>query len=165
MLHFRRTFLPLASLALIALAVPTARAGEKPPACEQTQAAIDLRSCGHCRELKRILSEPGLSGVSFHVTPLRLGATVHITADNDDARLLVQEFVDEVWGDGARLVDERTCEFCRARRDKLAEILVDWNSDSSGTELVLISEDRSLARWALEDARSTQGWVLSSASN
>lgn len=165
MFRVRAKVLPLATSALILLAVaPGARAGDSQP-CEQTQAAIDLRSCGHCRDLKRLLSEPGLSGVSFEVTPLRLGATVHISADNDDARLLVQELVDRVWGEGASALDDHSCDFCRTRQAKLAEILVDWTATADGAQLVLISEDPALAQWALQDARSTQGWVLSSASN
>lgn len=159
-----RTLWPLAALALIALAPSASRAGDR-PACDQTQAAIDLRSCGHCRDLKRILSEPGLSGVSFEVTPLRLGATVRLSADDDEGRLIVQELIDQMWGDGANALDEHTCEYCRGRQEKLSRLLVDWNSTGDGTEVVLISQDRELAQWALDDARTTQGWVLSSASN
>jgi hypothetical protein len=157
--------LPLVLTTLLAMAMPIAARAEGGSPCEQTQAAIDLRSCGHCREVKRILSEPGLSAITFDVTGLRLGATVQIGAHDEEARLLALELVDQMWGESSHRMDEHTCEFCRSREEKLASMLVDWTSTDDGIQVVLISEDRTLAQWALKDARSTQGWVLSSASN
>jgi glutaredoxin len=154
-----------AALVLVAISLPLVTHAGDEPACKSTQAANDLRSCTHCREAKRILSDPGLSGVSFEVTSLRLGATVEISADSDEARLLVQELVAHMWGQGPAGADQAVCDYCRKRQVMLADVLVDWTATADGVQLVLISQDPELARWALQDARSTQGWVLSSAEN
>ncbi|RKZ15229.1 hypothetical protein DRQ53_09575 [bacterium] len=146
------------------LATTAVWAGDDAP-CKSTQATIELRSCGYCREIKDILSDPGLEEISFEVTPLRLGATVTIHAEGDDARLLMQEFVQIMWGDLDASGENHTCDYCMGRRVQLDEVLVDWTSDSDGLHLVLISEDPQLAEWALTDVRSAQGWVLGSAAN
>ena len=153
------------ALVLIALGLPVASHAGDVPACKSTQAAIELRSCDYCREVKRILSDPGLSGVSFEVTPLRLGATVVISADNDDARLLMQELVTHMWGPEPAGPDADVCDYCRNRQEMLVDLLVDWTATQDGVQLVLISQDTELAKWALQDARTTRGWVLSSAEN
>ena len=153
------------ALVLVAMILPLAAHAGGEPECKSTQAANDLRSCTHCREVKRILSDPELTGVSFEVTPLRLGATVTISADNDESRLLVQELVTHMWGQEPAGPDEPVCDFCRKRQLKLVDVLVDWTATADGIQLVLISQDPELAKWALQDARSTQGWVLSSVEN
>lgn len=154
-----------AALVLVAISMPLAAHAGDEPECKSTQAANDLRSCTHCRESKRILSDPGLSGVSFEVTPLRLGATVDISADSDEARLLVQEFVSHMWGQELADADDPVCDYCRKRQVLLVDVLVDWTVTTDGVQLVLISKDPDLAKWAIKDARSTQSWVLSSAEN
>ena len=153
------------ALVLVAICLPLAAPAGDTPECKSTQAANELRSCTHCREAKRILSDPGLAGVSFEVTPLRLGATVTISADSDESRLLVQELVAHMWGQEPAGPDEPLCDYCRKRDVMLVEVLVDWTATADGVQLVLISKDPDLAKWALKDARSTQGWVLSSAEN
>ena len=159
-----RSFLQ-AVLVLVAISLPLeARAGDS-VACKSTQAAIDLRSCVHCREIKQILGSPELTGVSFEVTPLQSGATVVISADNEESRLLVREFVTRMWGEEPAGADDPVCDYCRNRQAMLVDILVDWTDTADGVQLVLVSQDPELAKWALEDARTTQGWVLSSVEN
>lgn len=157
----------LTMLTTLTVLVPlTAVAGDgKSPVCASTQATIELRSCGYCREIKDILSDPDFAGVRFEVIPLRLGATVQISADTDEARVLMQEFVALMWGDGGAAYKDHACDYCSSRREHMTGLLVDWSSTSDGMELVLISEDPVLAQWALADARSTRGWVLGSASD
>ena len=151
-------------LVLVALGLPiTARGGDDP--CKSTQAADELRSCGYCREVKRILSDPAMEGVTFEVTGLRLGATVEMHAGSDEGRLLLQDLVDSMWGETAVDGDSHVCDYCSKRREKLAGVLVDWTSTPDGLEMVLISEDPKVAKWALKDARATQGWVLNSAAH
>lgn len=151
-------------LVLAALGLPiTAQGGDDP--CKSTQAADELRSCGYCREVKRILSDPAMEGVTFEVTELRVGATVEMHAVSDDGRLLLQDLVDSMWGEPTVDGGEHVCDYCSKRRAKLAGVLVDWTSTPQGVEMVLISEDPMVAKWALADARATQGWVLSSAAD
>jgi len=153
------------ALVLFAIGLPLVAYAGDDPECKSTQAANDLRSCSYCREVKHILGDPGLTGISFEVTPLQLGATVQISADSDESRLLVQEFVTHMWGQEPADPDEPVCDYCRKRQSMLVDVLVDWTATADGVQLVLISKDLDLAKWALQDARSTQGWVLSSAEN
>lgn len=162
---FQRSFCILVlALAGLGIASPGARAGDEAE-CRSTQAAIELRSCGYCRDVKKILSDPDLARVHFEVTPLRVGATVRITAETDEARLLMQEFVSLMWGAPDLENDLHACDYCEGRREHLGHLLVDWTATVDGLELVLISEEPALAQWALADARSTRGWVLGSASD
>ena len=149
-------------LVLLAGGIPAAAvAGD--PACASTQAANDLRSCDHCREVKRILSDPAFEGVRFEVTPLRLGATIRMEADQADAQILLQEFTARMWESSEVDETEHVCDYCRKRHAQLEHVLVDWTTTANGVQLVLISEEPKFAQWALADARDTQGWVLSSA--
>lgn len=153
----------LGCLAALALSgsLPARAADRK--VCESTQAAIELRSCPYCREVKRILSDPELAGIHFDVTDLRVGASVHISADNDASRLLMQEFVQQMWGATELDAGNHVCDFCAKRRAHLSSVTVDWAATSDGIEMVLITDDPALARWTQQDARVTQGWVLGSA--
>lgn len=160
----RRTHLILFATALVVGTPITAPAGDE-ALCESTQAANELRSCGTCREVKRILSDPELAGVSFEVTELRLGATIRMQAGSDDAQLLLQEFTTQMWGGNGVDVGEHVCDYCLKRRVSLEHVLVDWTATGDGVQLVLISEEPEFAKWALHDARETQSWVLSSAEN
>jgi len=151
---------------LVALAAPLGAAAGDSATCESTVVANELRSCPYCREVKRILSDPDIDQLtSFEVTGLKVGATVEIHAASDEARLLVQDFVRQMWGDGEIPEGQHVCDFCRERREKLAEVVVDWTLTDDGVTLVIVTRDAGLAEWALEDARSTQGWVLASVQN
>ena len=158
----RRTIPTLfAMLLLIGLPI-TAYAGDEAP-CKSTQAANELRSCDYCREIKRILSDPGMEGVDFQVTALKLGATVHMESTTDEGLLLLQDLVSSMWGETEVDDAAHVCDYCLKRREKLQHVLVDWTATNDGVQLVLISEEPSYAKWAVKDARATQGWVLSSA--
>jgi glutaredoxin len=149
-------------LVVTVLGLPVmAQGGDSP--CKSTQAANELRSCGYCREVKRILSDPALEGVTFEVTALRLGASVHMEAASDDARLLLQDFTMQMWGGSEVDEQEHVCDFCQKRRSKLEHVMVDWIATANGVELVLISEEPKFAKWAISDARESRSWVLSSA--
>jgi hypothetical protein len=164
-LHQSRLRLGIVFLLLV-LAAPTGAFAGDTPTCKSTQVANDLRSCPYCREVKRILSDPEIDHLtSFEVTGLNVGATVEIHATSDAARLLVQDFVKEMWEMGEVPDEEHVCDFCRERRAKLGLIVVDWAYTDDGVELVLVSQDHDLAAWALEDALNTQGWVLSAVQN
>lgn len=151
-------------LVLLVFGTPVAAlAGD--PECKTTQAANDLRSCGYCREVKTILSDPAFEHISFDVTALRLGATVHMEAKSPEAELLLQQFTERMWGTPELDEHDQVCDYCRKRREKLEHVIVDWTSTPDGVQLVLISEEPQFAQWALGDARETQSWVLSSAGN
>jgi hypothetical protein len=165
MLHRFSRFIFPGALALVAIGLPLAAFAGDTPECKSTQAANELRSCTYCREVKHILGDPEFTSVSFNVTPLRLGASVEISADNDASRLLVQEFVTHMWGQKPAGPDDPVCDYCRTRHAMLVDVLVDWTATADGVQLVLISQDPELAEWVLQDARATQGWVLGSAEN
>ena len=151
-------------LVLGALGLPiTAWGGDAP--CTSTQAANDLRSCCYCSEIKNILSDPEFEGVSFDVTGLSTGATIRMRADQAEAQLLLQDFTTQMWGTVKLDGDEKVCDYCDKRRQKLEHVIVDWSVTSDGLQLVLISEEPKLAEWVLGDAENAQSWVLSSAGN
>lgn len=154
------TLLVLAGLGAPALAV----AGDD-PLCKSTQAANDLRSCVYCREVKTILSDPAFEGITFEVTALRMGATIHMEAKTAEGQLLLQDFVARMWGTPELDEHEKVCDYCLKRHQQLQHVIVDWNAGEDGIELVLISQEPKFAQWALSDARETQSWVLSSADN
>jgi hypothetical protein len=143
MLRLRTSPLLAALLALVVLSAP-ALAGD--PECKSTQAANDLRSCCYCSGIKTVLSDPEFEGIGFEVTPMKMGATVRMEAEQTEAQLLLQDFTRHMWGSVELDGSEQVCDYCLKRRENLDHVTVDWSATDDGVQLVLLSEKPKFAR-------------------